>query len=236
MKAFSVRVPAGVAVSSEEAAAWLDQFHTVPGMALPTDPGAGSETLRLSLDESLVEKAAKLSGDVPAVFLRRLLAAHREVTPETETEPQTEAESTGRVIKLPEPLLKGRFAVQADQMRPLVRVVDAVTCRSLAQLYKCPEAASVAQFTPAQIDTLSEAGAKVLNNRAPQWFLDHADLIVFLGAYCDAAYSASQRAAEFVRQHRAKEAAKQPAEESKSAQTGMTAERGEGERYGLSLG
>jgi hypothetical protein len=82
MQAYTVKVPAQWAgINSVRAQTYLREFFIRP-LVLPADPGAGEQVLRLTLNERQVDALSRGSGDVPAIALRRLLAARvRELPP-----------------------------------------------------------------------------------------------------------------------------------------------------------
>jgi hypothetical protein len=74
-RAYTVKVPTQWAgVSSARTQIYLREFFIHP-LTLPVDPGAGERVLRLTLNERQVDALSRGSGEVPAVALRRLLAA-----------------------------------------------------------------------------------------------------------------------------------------------------------------
>ena len=76
MKTYTVKAPPQWArINSDRAQNDLRDYFIRP-LALPADPGAGEQVLRLTLNERQVDALSRGSGDVPAVALRRLLAAH----------------------------------------------------------------------------------------------------------------------------------------------------------------
>ncbi len=75
MRPYTVKVPAQWSgINSARAQAYLRDYFIHP-LTLPADPGAGERVLRLTLAERQVDALSRGSGDVPAVALRRLLAA-----------------------------------------------------------------------------------------------------------------------------------------------------------------
>lgn len=86
MRAYTVKVPPQWAgVDSARAQSYLRDFFIHP-LALPADPGAGERVARLTLNERLVDALSRAAGDVPAVSLRRLLAARVRELPSTSVE------------------------------------------------------------------------------------------------------------------------------------------------------
>ena len=123
---YTVKVPPQWAgINSSRAREWLRSYFVHPVELLP-DPGGGDRVLRLTLDERMVVALSRRSGDVPAIALRRLLAAHiRELPPASSVlRPQTvQAESPSVHVTDDLPLAKSYLGQPsqflAQQCEPL---------------------------------------------------------------------------------------------------------------------
>jgi hypothetical protein len=172
-KSYTVRIPQNApGITSDQVAGWLDAYLAAGG-ELTIDPGAGERSLRLSLDREKVEQSAREAGEPEAVLLRRLIASHVTVPQEQREVAEPEAR--------PKPLvLKGAGKLRPDQVRPLVRAVEAgqsFLIRKTFAVEHISEAADAARFTEEEREHLSIAATEVINRRAPSVVVENIDII-----------------------------------------------------------
>ncbi len=172
-KSYTVRIPQNApGITSDQVAGWLDAY-LAGGGELAVDPGAGERSLRLSLEKDKVEQSAREAGEPEAVLLRRLIASHVTVPQEQKEVAEPEAR--------PKPLvLKGAGKLRPDQLRPLVRAVEAgqsFLIRKTFGVEHITEAADAARFTEEEREHLSIAATEVINRRAPSVVLENIDII-----------------------------------------------------------
>jgi hypothetical protein len=172
-KSYTVRIPQNApGITSDQVAGWLDAYLAAGG-ELTIDPGAGERSLRLSLDREKVEQSAREAGEPEAVLLRRLIASHVTVPQEQREVAEQEAR--------PKPLvLKGAGKLRPDQVRPLVRAVEAgqsFLIRKTFGVEHISEAADAARFTEEEREHLSIAATEVINRRAPSVVVENIDII-----------------------------------------------------------
>ncbi len=172
-KSYTVRIPQNApGITSDQVAGWLDTYLAAGG-ELATDPGAGERSLRLSLEKDQVEQSAREAGEPEAVLLRRLIATHVTVPPEQREAAEPEAR--------PKPLvLRGTGKLRPDQVRPLVRAVEAgqsFLIRKTFGVEHSIEAADAARFTEEEREHLSIAATEVINRRAPSAVVENIDII-----------------------------------------------------------
>ncbi len=172
-KSYTVRIPQNApGITSDQVAGWLDVYLAAGG-ELAVDPGAGERSLRLSLEKEKVEQSARGAGEPEAVLLRRLIATHIRVPQEQREIAEPEAR--------PKPLvLKGAGKLRPDQVRPLVRAVEAgqsLLIRRTFGVEHITEAAEAARFTEEEREHLSIAATEVINRRAPSAVVENIDII-----------------------------------------------------------
>ncbi len=120
MKPYTVKVPSQWArVNSGRVQTYLREFFIHP-LALPADPGAGEQVLRLTLNERQVDALSRGSGGVPAVALRRLLAARIRELPAASS-PAAESRA---IIPAREKLPKPRSKSWAGESLPIPEWFD----------------------------------------------------------------------------------------------------------------
>ena len=175
-KTFTIRISKDAPdVSSDQVAGWLEA-PLESSRELAADPGAGERSLRLSLDKELVEQGARVAGEPEATFLRRLIATNISLPEEkplaTEARPRPKAA-----------VLKGAMRLRPDQVRPLVRVLEAGQAYAIRKTLRLPLAAETMQatsFTEEERDRLSTVSAEVINRRAPAWLVENGDVFALL--------------------------------------------------------
>ena len=172
-KSYTVRIPQNApGIRSDQVAGWLDA-HLAAGGELATDPGAGERSLRVSLEKDKVEQSAREAGEPEAVLLRRLIATHVTVPQEQSKVAEPEAR--------PKPLvLKGAGKLCPDQVRPLVRAVEAGQSFLIRRTFGVEhiiEAADAARFTEKEREHLCIAATEVINRRAPSVVVENIDII-----------------------------------------------------------
>src|SRR5437870_2571850 len=167
-KTYTVRVPQATPdITSEDVASWLDA-QQISNAPLHSDPGPGERSLRISLEQDKVKNAAQAVGEPEAVFLRRLIASNvpvpKEEVRELEARPKT-------------PVLKGTLKLQAEQVRPLVLVLETAQSFVIRKAFKCPEAVDAAAYTEEERSQLSSVTSEVINRRAPRVLVENIDLV-----------------------------------------------------------
>jgi hypothetical protein len=117
-KTYTVRVPTGTPdTTSDHVSQWLES-HLASPTDLASDPGAGEHLLRLSLDREKVAQGAHSADEPEATFLRRLIATNVVMPQEEQEESKTQARPRA-------PVLKGALKLRPDQIRPVVRGLEA---------------------------------------------------------------------------------------------------------------
>jgi len=205
-KTYTVRVPTNAPdITSDNVSQWLES-HLASSTDLAHDPGAGERSLRLSLERERVAQGA-LSADEPeATFLRRLIATNVAIPQEEQEESKTQARPRA-------PVLKGALKLRPDQIRPVVRSLEAAQSYAIRQAFQVPEAVEAAAFTEQERDELSVATCEVLNRRAPQVLVENIDLVglaTTVIAIESRKIEQVQAVAEYLRQQRAQQASQQP--------------------------
>lgn len=136
-KTFTVRVPTSAPdTTSDHVSQWLES-HLASPTDLASDPGAGERSLRLSLDREKVAQGAHSANEPEATFLRRLIATNVAI-------PQEEQEESKTQLRPRTPVLKGALKLRPDQIRPVVRGLEAAQSYAIRQAFHVPEAANCA--------------------------------------------------------------------------------------------
>jgi hypothetical protein len=175
-KTFTIRMSKDAPdVSSDQVAAWVED-QSESRRELAADPGAGERSLRLSLDKQAVEQGARIAGEPEATFLRRLIATNIPL-------PQEKPEATEDKARPKATVLKGAMRLRPDQVRPVVRVLEAGQAYAIRRALRLPLAAETTQattYTEEERDRLSSVSAEVINRRAPAWLIENGDVFAFL--------------------------------------------------------
>ena len=170
-KTYSVRVPQGVEIDSDNLAAWLDSIIEAGGGSLAPDPGPGQKTLRVSLDSEKVEQTAKLASESESVFLRRLIATRVRI-PEEEKEREKPRPKS--------PVLPKDLRISAEQLEPAIAGVDALQSWLLSRyVVRVPETREASRMTANERADLSRSSAQLINRRAPAWLAENIDVLGF---------------------------------------------------------
>jgi hypothetical protein len=175
-KTFTIRISKEAPeVSSDQVAGWLEaQLESCRELA--ADPGAGERSLRLSLNKQAVEQGASVASEPEATFLRRLIATNVSL-------PEEKPEATEDRPRPKAAVLKGAMKLRPDQVRPLVRVLEAGQAYAIRKTLRLPLAAETMQataFTEEERDRLSTVGAEVINRRAPALLVENGDVFALL--------------------------------------------------------
>jgi hypothetical protein len=175
-KTFTIRISKDAPdVSSDQVAGWLEA-QLESDRELAADPGAGERSLRLSLDKQAVEQGARVAGEPEAAFLRRVIATNISLQ-------QEKPEATEDKARPKATVLKGAMRLRPDQVRPLVRVLEAGQAYAIRKTLHLPLAAETTQataYTEEERDRLSTVGAEVINRRAPAWLVENGDVFALL--------------------------------------------------------
>jgi hypothetical protein len=176
-KTYTVRInDSAPEITSEQVAAWLDA-QLASSAPLVADPGAGEKTLRLSLDVERVKQLALGADESEAAALRRLIASNITI-PASEPEPEP--------LRPKGTILKGALKLRAEQVRPLVSLVDAgqsFLIRKAFQLPPTSEALAAAAYTEEQKTRLAEASVELFNRRAPRVLVENIDWVGFASTF-----------------------------------------------------
>jgi hypothetical protein len=205
-KTYTVRVPMSAPdTPSDHVSQWLES-HLASPTDLAPDPGAGERSLRLSLNREKVAEGARSANEPEATFLRRLIATNVSM-------PHEEQEESKTLVRPRAPVLKGALKLRPDQIRPVVRGLEAAQSYGIRRAFGVPEAVEAAAFTEQERDELSVATCEVLNRRAPQVLVENIDLVglaTTVIAIESRKIEQVQAVAESLRQQRAHQAAPPP--------------------------
>lgn len=185
MKPYTVKVPVQWAgMDSARAQTYLREFFIHP-LTLPADPGAGERVLRLTLSERQVDALSRGSGDVPAVALRRLLAARIRELPAASI-PAAESRA---VVPAPEKPPKPRSRSWAGESLPIPEWFDfsnpnrASYWKSFGADYQRQVIqAHRAWYGGGKVNTQKQVAQELSGfERAVLWVADHWTVLVVVG-------------------------------------------------------
>jgi hypothetical protein len=156
--------------TSENMAAWIEEL-LAKGGKLERDPGAGEESLSLSLDPEKVSTLANKRREQVPALLRRILATKAGLAPAPKPDKSIGEAMAGA---LPSKILPPKLRFEETDLLAVVQGLDKGMAASYRQIYGLRELKSAE--TPEEDRELAAAMAETLNRRAPKWLVENADL------------------------------------------------------------